>query len=297
MPPRSIPDSLPGTLESLLAQWENDSSLLHSSQLPRRMDLLDLLDATFPKIEHESSAPDTNKSSEFLPRANALRSRLEVTNEALFETARSEIQRGLCPATFSPFLQPAQSLPRGNHYDHLDELVSGVLQLDEPLGEIVSNHPEHVFYQPTPARHIFALIRAAALAPSDLLIDLGSGLGHLPLLVSACTGTRAIGIEIEPSYIASARQCAQRLNLSRVSFLEQNARHADLPAGTVFYLYTPFTGSVLRTVLDSLQKEAATRPIRVATFGPCTTVIAQEPWLKATTDPQADRITVFASRA
>jgi predicted RNA methylase len=152
-----------------------------------------------------------------------------------------------------------------------------------------------VFYQPTPARHIFALM--AAISANEVLVDLGSGLGHVPLLVSACTGARCIGIELDPGRVASSRQCAEKLNLDRVSFLEQDAREADLSAGAIFYLYTPFTGSILRTVLNSLRNEAAARPIKVCTFGPCTRTVANEPWLQAKkTPPETDRIEVFLSR-
>jgi hypothetical protein len=39
-------------------------------------------------------------------------------------------------------------------------------------------------YQPTPVRHILHLIAAAMVAEDDVFVDLGSGLGHVPLLVS-----------------------------------------------------------------------------------------------------------------
>ena len=43
----------------------------------------------------------------------------------------------------------------------------------------------------------------------------------------------------------------ERLKLERVTFIQQDARAADFSGGTVFYLYTPFTGSILRSVLDN----------------------------------------------
>src|SRR5208282_3153774 len=97
----------------------------------------------------------------------------------------------------------------------------------------------------------------------------------------------------EPGYVACARRCAERLSLNRISFLEGDAQEADLSSGTVFYLYTPFTGSILRAVMNSLREQAAVRPIRVCSFGPCTPVIAEEPWLEAMMTPETDPITVF----
>ncbi|HEV1287784.1 MAG TPA: hypothetical protein VNU44_20840, partial [Bryobacteraceae bacterium] len=103
-------------------------------------------------------------------------------------------------------------------------------------------------------------------------------------------------IELEPAYIDCARQSAQGLNLNNVMFIEHDARTADLSAGTVFYLYTPFSGTILRSVLDSLRREAAKREIRICTFGPCTPTIAEEQWLETTGVLATDRIAVFYSR-
>jgi hypothetical protein len=65
--------------------------------------------------------------------------------------------------------------------------------------------------------------------------------------------------------------------------------------GTVFYLYTPFRGSILKAVLTRLRRESAARTIRVGTLGPCTEAVAREPWLRATTPATADRVAVFIS--
>jgi precorrin-6B methylase 2 len=275
---------MPVSPESLLARFENAGLLLGPDSLAERFDLLDQLELHFPQVGS---------------RAQALRARLEAANIELFQSIRLEILRGACPALFAQELLTPAAQPAGDHYDHLDELLAGVFAFPAP--KIAPEHAEaptdaeQVSFQPTPARHIFALIREAHLTTSDTLIDLGSGLGHVPLLVSACTGARAIGIEIEPAYVASARRSAEALHLERTNFQAQDARSADLSSGTVFYLYTPFTGSILRTVLDHLRAEAGQRAIRICTFGPCATTVAREEWLAPATEPAEDRITVFKS--
>ncbi len=288
----------------------SDSSLLESNQLRRRLDALDRLDAYFPNSPEpvagaEAIATDLHR------RARAICARLEAVNCELYETIRCDIRRGIGPYALRPDallrsvnvshvdasrIAELATPPSGIHYDYLDELISGVFQLEEPTGEYVQRDSDMVFYQPTPARHIFHMIALTALTASDVLVDLGSGLGHVPLLVSICTGASSIGIELEAAYVERARQCAQRLNLNRVAFMHQDARASDLSTGTVFYLYTPFTGSILRYVLDRLRCEAATRPIRICAYGPCAPVIADEPWLVATAAPSTDRITVLSSR-
>jgi hypothetical protein len=281
------------TLLNRIEELEQDRSLDEPGQLRQRLDALDLLDACLPGEPSPNFDAGTVEAG-IRRRASALRAQLEQANRKLYQTIRGEIQRGSTPQTL---LQWTPVHPdAGQAYDFLDELISGVLQLKEPDAASVHLGAEMVFYQPTPARHIFDLMRRAAFTEQDVLIDLGSGLGHVPLLVSICAGIRAVGVEIEPAYIASARKCANELNLGHVTFLPSDARQAGLSSGTVFYLYTPFTGTILRAVLERLRQEAASRAMRVCSFGPCTATIAQEPWLKALGPCETGRIAVFSSQ-
>lgn len=292
-------------LQNLIGELEQDCSLNEPDRLRQRIDALDRLDAyldgqldgPLPAIITQFIAP------EIYPRAKALYARLELANSELYQTIRREIQRSAGPyellqrlASQSSQSENTTSPTVGEGYDYLDELVSGVLQFEEPSTDIAQLPAEMVFYQPTPARHIFDLIHRAALTERDVLIDLGSGMGHVPLLAAICTSARSIGIELEAAYVDCARQSAQALNLNNVAFIQQDARTADLSTGTVFYLYTPFIGMILRTVLDSLRREAGTRPIRICTFGPCTAIIAEEPWLKAVGPLEIQRLAIFRSR-
>jgi hypothetical protein len=293
-------------LHAFLCGLETDSSLFQPGQLRERLIALDDLDAGFGGFDSEDSM--SCMESRIHKRAKALRTRLEAANAELYESVRSDIVRGGQPRALLQWLQDLTSqdeskipLP-GMGFDSRDELVSGVLQLCEPnesnepseLGHRRS--PEMVPYQPTPVRHILHLIAAAALAEEDVVVDLGSGLGHVPLLVSMVTGAQSLGIEVEAAYVASARECARSLHLSRVRFIPQDAREADLSRGTVFYLYSPFKGSILNDVLSALRMESTRRSIKVCSLGPCTRVVANETWLKASALPDTGRITVFESR-
>jgi len=156
-------------------------------------------------------------------------------------------------------------ITNGGRYDYLDELIIEVLRFEEPGTAIVQPTAGMVFYQPTPVRHIFDLIDRTAL---NVLVDLGSGLGHVPLLASICTSARSIGVELEPVYVDCARQSAETLNLKNVTFIQQDARTAKLTDGTVFYLYTPFTGNMLRAVLDLLHKKGTAATFESARLAP-----------------------------
>jgi hypothetical protein len=279
-------------LTAWLAQAEADVSLRQPERLRPRMDALDELDALIPDSREI-------RVDFLFARAMALREKLEAANREVYAAIRDEVRRGAgakCLRKWIELCGDAGAPRPGLGYDRLDELIAGVLGLREPVGESVLT-PEMVFYQPTPARHILEMIRLSGLGASDVLIDLGSGLGHVPILASILTGVRAIGIEIDAAFARCARECASSLGLDRVAFVEQDAREADLSTGTVFHLYTPFTGGMLRAVLDRLRSEGEQRAIRVCTLGPCAQVVAKEPWLCARMDVDAERITCLSSRA
>jgi hypothetical protein len=273
-------------LRTWLDGLEKDRSLQAPARLLERIELLDRLDAYFPGGQGDEA--------DLVRRARAIRERWEALNRECYAAMRREIQRGNGRKALLAWRSAAsRAVPAsGDEYDALDELIGGVLQFEQP-GAVAEPAAEMVFYQPTPARHVFDLIDRLAFDEHDVLIDLGAGLGHVPLLVALCTDARCIGIELEAAYVECASRSTNALNLSRVAFITQDARTADLSAGTVFYLYTPFTGSVLRTVLDALRREASRRPIRVCTFGPCTPMVAAEPWLDADGVPATDRATIF----
>jgi hypothetical protein len=290
-----LDETLTSALDKLIAQLEADPSLFDPDQLRKRFDALDALDAYFG-IWDTNASPDR---THILARTNSIRTKLESANAAIYNSIRHQIQQRTPPSQLQHWIDQctddAKTTNPGLAYDVLDELISGVLQSREPEPASLSPQPEMVFYQPTPARHILQLIRLSALSPSDTLIDLGSGLGHVPILASILTGAACIGIEAEPAYVESARACARDLRLNRVTFIHQNAIDANLAGGTVFYLYTPFTGSTLKTVLQRLQIESAERRITLCTLGPCTPTVAAESWLTSSAAPDPDQITLFRS--
>jgi 16S rRNA G966 N2-methylase RsmD len=278
-------------LVSLIGELEQDRSLDEPRHLRQRFEALDELDTYLSDGQPIGTALHR--------RARAIYAEVESVNFRLYEAIRRDIQRGAGGGSlleWTPDWNGAASLTNSRGYDHLDDLINGVLQFEEPSAEIVQLESEMVSYQPTPARHIFDLIGRTALTERDFLIDLGSGLGHVTSMASICTAASCTGIELEPSYVNCAQKSARSLNLNNVRFIEGDARAADLSVGTVFYLYTPFTGTILRDVLNLLRQEAVRREIRICTFGPCTRVVAEEQWLSVIRALETDRIAIFRSR-
>lgn len=279
------------TLKTLIETIGQDPALAGADGLRQRLDLLDELDACLIRAGDADSVEDMALHLH----AEAIRAEWEALNMACYTSMRDEIRQGVAPSGLLRWMKEAPFEP-GDAYDYRDELLSGVLAFDEPDARIAELPDEMVFYQPTPARHIVDMIERVRWGERDVLVDLGSGLGHVPLLAAICTKARCIGIELEPAYVHAAQRCAQALHLDRASFVQQDARTADVSEGTVFYLYTPFVGSVLNAVLDALQREAASREIRICTFGPCTAMVAKQSWLEAVDPLEPGRIAVFRAR-
>ena len=208
--------------------------------------------------------------------------RLEAAEKSVIDGLRRDIKRGPhSPATLrQALLDHSGPSTLKDGYDALDLLVAGLLDAGAPAMERRSREPEMVFYQPTPARAILAMIEGAGIGPRDRFYDLGSGLGQVVILTALLTGARARGIEIEPAYCVYARRSARRLGASGVEIVNADARQASLAGGTVFYLYTPFKGEMLAQVLRRLEAVAMEGPIRICTFGPCGVELSRLPWLE-----------------
>ncbi|WP_157956490.1 methyltransferase domain-containing protein [Dyella sp. C11] len=284
------------TLNTIVCEVERDRTLERPEQLRERIRAMDRLEDV---MQHEPSGitpAGLAVIATLRRRAKERHATLADVQQRLCDAIRHAIKLGAGAHALRGWVRHDDLLqPWG--YDHLDALVGDVLALDEPVSDIAPLDTDMVFYQPTPVRHVLDLIERARLTSDDVLVDLGSGMGHVPLLVSICTDAQAIGIEREEAYVSSAQRAAAALRVERARFVAQDAREMDTSRGTLFYLYTPFTGDILRQVLDQLRREAGRRPFRIATLGPCTPTVANESWLRATREPQADRITLFRSIA
>ena len=271
---------------AMIDAFERDGALEEPMRLRERIRALEWLEEWL----------DESRGDEPLRiRVQSLHARLADVQARLCEAIRTDIRAGKGAAALQHWRPTLIDDAEG--YDHLDGLMSDVFAFDEPGGAIAPLEPGIVFYQPTPMRHVFDLVEHAGIDANDVFVDLGSGLGQVPMLVAILTGAHCIGIERERVYVDAAQKSAQALQLHLVSFIAQDVRAADLSSGSVFYLYTPFTGSILRTVLDALRREAQRRPIRLVTFGPGTASVAAESWLHPAGDVCASRITVFRPTA
>ena len=136
------------------------------------------------------------------------------------------------------------------------------------LGELPDDGPELpdgcVPYLPCSVDALIEVIDSAEIGPTDVFVDLGSGIGRAMALVHLLTGAGVIGIEIQSGLVHTARSVASVVS-SRIAHLHGDAVELTrrMMNGSVFFLYCPFSGERLAQVLIDLEMIAQTRPIRV----------------------------------
>jgi hypothetical protein len=103
-----------------------------------------------------------------------------------------------------------------------------------------------VIFVPTPPETVDEMLRQANLKKGDVLYDLGSGDGRIPLAAARKYGVRAVGIDIDAKLVAEANEAAKREGLeSLVSFRHADMFAADVSEATVVTLYLSNTLNVM----------------------------------------------------
>jgi Methyltransferase domain len=93
-------------------------------------------------------------------------------------------------------------------------------------------------YVPTPQPVVDAMLKLANVGENDVLYDLGSGDGRIPITAAQKFGIRGVGIDINPERVAEANQNAQRAGVKdRVEFRQQDLFQSDLRDASVVSLY------------------------------------------------------------
>jgi hypothetical protein len=95
-----------------------------------------------------------------------------------------------------------------------------------------------VIFVPTPPETVDEMLRLAGLKKGDVLFDLGSGDGRIPIAAAKGYGVRAVGVDIDAKLVEKARENARREGVSDlVTFRRENMFVADLRGVTVVTLY------------------------------------------------------------
>jgi len=272
-------------LRAELDEWLAAADLLVETNLQRRAEALDFVHFVREVVRMQRPAGPAYQA--LLQDADGLAAHINEVNRHLFTQLREEVRNGALRGQplrryleqFTTYSQPANDHVYTS-YDGLDVLLDGLFALATAPGPTLSPTAEMVHCEETPARALLELVDQCALGPDDVFYDLGSGLGQVVMLIHLLTGAKAKGVEIEPAFCRFAQAQAAALGVTGVEFVNCDARTADYRDGTVFFLFTPFRGQLLREVLARVAAAAHGRAVRVCTFGSCTPRVAEEGWLR-----------------
>src|SRR6188768_1342602 len=91
-----------------------------------------------------------------------------------------------------------------------------------------------VRYVPTPQSVVDAMLELAQVTAADVVYDLGSGDGRIPITAAQRYGARGVGIEIDSYYLRFAFDNLAKAGVAdRVVFLNQDLFESDISPATV----------------------------------------------------------------
>lgn len=123
------------------------------------------------------------------------------------------------------------------------------------VAQIVARLPQpDVKYAATPQNVVDAMLELARVTSADIVYDLGSGDGRIPITAARRYGARAVGIEIDTFHLRDAYDNLKHAGVAdRVTFLNQDLFASDLRAATVVTLF--LLPQVNLRLLPKLQRE------------------------------------------
>jgi len=103
--------------------------------------------------------------------------------------------------------------------------------------QVVSQTPD-VIYVPTPQEVVDEMLKLGRVGKGDILYDLGSGDGRIPVTAAKRFGIRAYGIDIDPQRIQEANENAKKNGVtSLVQFRQEDLFKSKFADATVVTLY------------------------------------------------------------
>ena len=98
--------------------------------------------------------------------------------------------------------------------------------------------PPDVKFVPSPDSVVEAMLKLARVTAADVVYDLGSGDGRIPIRAAQEYGARGVGIEIDPIRIREANENLLKAGVGdRVRFVNQDLFEANISEATVVTLF------------------------------------------------------------
>src|SRR5689334_17483379 len=109
-----------------------------------------------------------------------------------------------------------------------------------------------IHFTPTRYNIADAMLKLANVGPDDVVYDLGSGDGRLPIIAAQKYGARGVGIEIDPALVELSWRIANEAEVAnRVSFVVADLFESDLSQATVVTAY--LSPTIMKTLEPKLR--------------------------------------------
>jgi predicted O-methyltransferase YrrM len=122
--------------------------------------------------------------------------------------------------------------------DAADAQPAAAAAAPPPAAAPAQNRTPDVVYVPTPQPVVDAMLKLAEVRKGDVLYDLGSGDGRIPVTAAKQFGVRAVGIDIDPQRISEANANAKEAGVTDlVTFRNEDLFQAEFGEASVVTLY------------------------------------------------------------
>jgi precorrin-6B methylase 2 len=150
-------------------------------------------------------------------------------------------------------------------------------------------------YVPTPEDVVARMLALAGTTKDDIVYDLGSGDGRIPIAAAKTFGARGVGIDIDPRRIHESRQNAAAAGVEHlVEFRLGDALAADVSPATVVTLYMLGSGNAALRPLLTRQLRPGSRIVSHAfSMGPTWPADKVDQFVSA----RGDEVTLYLWRA
>jgi len=102
---------------------------------------------------------------------------------------------------------------------------------------VATRRPD-VIYVPTPEEVVEAMLQVAKVTKGDVVYDLGTGDGRIPVTAAKKYGARGVGIDIDPQRIKEANENVQKNGVGDlVRIMHGDLFEANISEATVVTLY------------------------------------------------------------
>ena len=110
----------------------------------------------------------------------------------------------------------------------------------EPPQPVFGTPGKDAGWIPTPNGMVESMLRLANTSSSDVVADLGSGDGRIPILAAKTFGSRGLGIELNGDLVKYSQREAEKEGVAeRVRFVQGDIFETDFSNATVITLFMP----------------------------------------------------------